>query len=182
VPAADPTAGAVFETARGQALQALTAVVGRVQACGRPRRQPGDPDRFATPDGRAHLAATPYLPPGEHPDETYPLILITGRGLAHYNSGSMTRRTDDLLLDPVDHLDIHPDDAVRHGLRDGQPVTVESRHGRARLTTASATRRPPGRPSAPSTSQPAVSTASPRTTQTPRHPAPSTPAHRRTRA
>lgn len=92
-------------------------------------------DRFATPDGRAHLAATPYLPPGEQPDETYPLILVTGRRLAHYNSGSMTRRTDNLLLDPVDHLDIHPDDATRHHLRDGQPVTVESRHGRARLTT-----------------------------------------------
>lgn len=33
VPGVDPTAGAVFETARGQALQALTEVVGRVQAC-----------------------------------------------------------------------------------------------------------------------------------------------------
>lgn len=89
--------------------------------------------RFATADGRAHLAAAPYLPPGEQPDETYPLVLVTGRRWAHYNSGSMTRRGGNLRLDPVDHLDLHPDDAARYGLRDGKPVTVESRHGRALL-------------------------------------------------
>ncbi|WP_405595452.1 formate dehydrogenase subunit alpha [Streptomyces sp. NBC_01410] len=89
--------------------------------------------RFATADGRAHLAAAPYLPPGEQPDETYPLVLVTGRRWAHYNSGSMTRRGGNLRLDPVDHLDLHPDDAARYGLRDGKQVTVESRHGRALL-------------------------------------------------
>ncbi|MFJ3338448.1 formate dehydrogenase subunit alpha [Streptomyces sp. NPDC086766] len=100
----------------------------------RPGRAKLYTDRFATRDGRAHLAAAPYLPPGEQPDDTYPLILVTGRRLAHYNSGSMTRRTDNLRLDPTDHLDIHPDDAARHQLRDAQIVTVESRHGQARLT------------------------------------------------
>ncbi|TQK49950.1 formate dehydrogenase major subunit [Streptomyces sp. SLBN-118] len=89
--------------------------------------------RFATADGRAHLAAAPYLPPGEQPDEAYPLVLVTGRRWAHYNSGSMTRRGGNLGLDPADHLDLHPDDAARYGVRDGQQVTVESRHGRARL-------------------------------------------------
>ncbi|MFI6596625.1 formate dehydrogenase subunit alpha [Nonomuraea sp. NPDC050536] len=90
-------------------------------------------DRFATPDGLAHLSAAPYLPPGEQPDDSYPLILVTGRRWAHYNSGSMTRRTDNLRLDPVDRLDLHPADAARYGLRDGDLVRVESRHGRARL-------------------------------------------------
>ncbi|WP_330300665.1 formate dehydrogenase subunit alpha [Streptomyces sp. NBC_00503] len=90
-------------------------------------------ERFATPDGLAHLAAVPYLPPGEEPDADYPLVLVTGRSWAHYNSGSMTRRGGNLDLDAVDHLDIHPDDAGRHGVHDGEPVTVESRHGRARL-------------------------------------------------
>ncbi|MFE0452371.1 formate dehydrogenase subunit alpha [Streptomyces sp. NPDC058914] len=90
-------------------------------------------ERFATPDGRAHLAAAPYLPPGERPDDDYPLILVTGRRWAHYNSGSMTRRGGNLALDPIDFLDLHSDDADRYGLRDGQGVTVESRHGRARL-------------------------------------------------
>jgi formate dehydrogenase major subunit len=101
-------------------------------------------DRFATPDSRAHLAATPYLPPGEQPDAAYPLLLVTGRRLAHYNCGSMTRRTDNLRLDPVDHLDVHPDDAARMDLGDGRPVTVESRHGQARLTVRISPQTPPG--------------------------------------
>jgi predicted molibdopterin-dependent oxidoreductase YjgC len=101
-------------------------------------------DRFATPDGRAHLAAAPYLPPGEQPDDDYPLLLITGRRLEHYNSGSMTRRTDNLRLAPVDHLDIHPDDAARHHLEDGRPVTVESRRGSADLTVRIGTQTSPG--------------------------------------
>ncbi len=99
---------------------------------------PGTPklyeERFATPDGLAHLAAVPYLPPGETPDDDHPLVLVTGRRWAHYNSGSMTRRSGNLGLAPVDQLDLHPDDAARLGIGDGEPVTVESRHGRARLT------------------------------------------------
>ncbi|WP_433225618.1 formate dehydrogenase subunit alpha [Microtetraspora malaysiensis] len=88
---------------------------------------------FATPDGRARLAACPFLPPGETPDEDYPLILVTGRRWAHYNSGSMTRRTANLQLDAEDRLDLHPSDADRYRVRDGEPVVVESRHGRATL-------------------------------------------------
>ncbi|MCM2579747.1 formate dehydrogenase subunit alpha [Streptomyces meridianus] len=90
-------------------------------------------ESFATPDGRAHLAAVPYLPPGEQPDDDYPLVLVTGRRWAHYNSGSMTRRSGNLELASTDWLDLHPDDAARYGVGDGRPVVVESRHGRARL-------------------------------------------------
>ncbi|MFD0373759.1 formate dehydrogenase subunit alpha [Streptomyces sp. NPDC127112] len=99
---------------------------------------PGTPklyeERFATPDGLAHLAATPYLPPGETPDDDYPLVLVTGRRWAHYNSGSMTRRSGNLGLARADLLDLHPDDAARYGIRQGEPVAVVSHHGRARLT------------------------------------------------
>ncbi|WP_107407519.1 formate dehydrogenase subunit alpha [Streptomyces griseus] len=101
-------------------------------------------ERFATPDGRAHLAAPPYLPPGEQPDADYPLVLVTGRRWAHYNSGSMTRRDGNLQLDPVDFLDLHPHDAVRYGLPEGAEVTVESRHGRARLVARVSERTAPG--------------------------------------
>ncbi|MEU1230558.1 molybdopterin dinucleotide binding domain-containing protein [Streptomyces sp. NPDC005828] len=88
---------------------------------------------FATPDGRAHLSAAPYLPPGEEPDADHPLLLVTGRRWAHCNSGSMTRRGGNLLLDTRGRLDLHPEDAARHGVRDGAPVVVDSRHGQARL-------------------------------------------------
>ncbi|MFF5213604.1 formate dehydrogenase subunit alpha, partial [Streptosporangium sp. NPDC000396] len=72
-------------------------------------------ERFATPDGLARLAACPWLPPGETPDGDYPLILVTGRRWAHYNSGNMTRRTANLGLDTADRLDLHPADAARYG-------------------------------------------------------------------
>jgi predicted molibdopterin-dependent oxidoreductase YjgC len=111
---------------------------------GRPGQAKLYEERFATPDGRAHLAAAPYLPPGETPDDNYPLVLVTGRRWAHYNSGSMTRRGGNLELDPVDWLDLHPDDAVRYGVRDGAHVTLESRHGQARLIARVSEQTAPG--------------------------------------
>jgi formate dehydrogenase major subunit len=97
-------------------------------------------DRFETDSGRARLAAVDWLPPGEQPDSAYPYILITGRRLAHYNAGTMTRRTSNLDLVPEEMLDLHPDDLARLGLVDGDRVAVSSRRGeivtRARGTDA----------------------------------------------
>jgi formate dehydrogenase major subunit len=90
-------------------------------------------DRFATPDGRAALGARPYLPPGEQPDDAYPFILVTGRRLEHYNAGTMTRRTANLLLLPHERLDVNPIDAARLGLADGGPVVVTSRRGQLKV-------------------------------------------------
>ncbi|MFF5213143.1 molybdopterin dinucleotide binding domain-containing protein, partial [Streptosporangium sp. NPDC000396] len=61
-----------------------------------------------------------------------------------YNSGNMTRRTANLGLDTADRLDLHPADAARYGLGDGDPVTVESRHGRATLITRLSREMAPG--------------------------------------
>ncbi|CAH0236662.1 formate dehydrogenase subunit alpha [Microbacterium sp. Bi128] len=98
---------------------------------------PGTPrlyqDRFATPDGLAHLAARPYLPPGEQCDAAYPYLLVTGRRAEHYNSGSMTRRTDNLVLLPDETIDVEPGDAAALGLNDGDTVRLDSRHGMAVL-------------------------------------------------
>jgi formate dehydrogenase major subunit len=103
---------------------------------------PGTPrlyqDNFATPDGLAHMAARPYLPPGEQCDAEFPFLLITGRRAEHYNSGSMTRRTDNLRLLTGETIDVEPGDAAVLGLNDGDPVQLGSRHGtavlRARIT------------------------------------------------
>ncbi|MFF4585673.1 formate dehydrogenase subunit alpha [Streptomyces sp. NPDC001388] len=111
---------------------------------GRPGEAKLYTERFATPDGRAHLTAAPYLPPGEQPDDDYPLLMVTGRRWAHYNSGGMTRRGGNLALDPVDFLDLHRDDADRYGVRDGERVTVESRHGRAVLVARIGEQMAPG--------------------------------------
>jgi formate dehydrogenase alpha subunit len=109
---------------------------------------PGEPvlyrERFATPSGLARLAASPYLPPGEQADGAFPLILVTGRRLEHYNSGTMTRRTDNLLLDPEERIELHPDDARRLGVEDGSAVTVSSHHGEIIVTAAVTERSAPG--------------------------------------
>ena len=101
-----------------------------------PCRSPADPGRptlhldgFATANGRAQLAARPYLPPGEQPDVDYPLVLVTGRRLEHYNSGTMTRRTANLELRPDERLELNPADAARLGIGDGERVSVASRRG-----------------------------------------------------
>jgi formate dehydrogenase major subunit len=86
-------------------------------------------DAFATADGKARLAARPYLPLGEQPDGNYPFVLVTGRRLFHYNSGSMTRRTDNLTLAPGERLEFNPADAARLCGADGQVVHIASRHG-----------------------------------------------------
>ncbi|QLY28555.1 formate dehydrogenase subunit alpha [Nocardia huaxiensis] len=97
------------------------------------RGHPGTPtlylEGFATVDRRAALAARPYLPPGETPDAEYPFVLVTGRRLAHYNTGSMTRRTPNAELLPAETLDLAPGDAAALGLSEGDPVEIRSRRG-----------------------------------------------------
>jgi formate dehydrogenase major subunit len=82
---------------------------------------------------RAALRAIDYRPTDEHTSADFPFLLITGRNLYQFNAGTMTARTKNSLLRPSDTLDIHPDDARRVGLRDGDQVRVASRHGDARL-------------------------------------------------
>jgi formate dehydrogenase major subunit len=95
-------------------------------------------EQFDTPDGLGHFAALPYKAPGNEADEEFPLILVTGRRLQHYNAGTMTRRTHNLDLLDKDHLEIHPDDAARLWISDGDLISVRSAYGRieieARLT------------------------------------------------
>ncbi|MEO3784065.1 formate dehydrogenase subunit alpha [Actinocorallia sp. B10E7] len=90
-------------------------------------------DRFATPDGRAALAARPYLPPGESPDGDFPYVLVTGRRLVHYNTGSMTRRTPNSDLLPTETLDISHADATALGIAQGDLLEVASRRATIRL-------------------------------------------------
>jgi formate dehydrogenase major subunit len=94
---------------------------------------PGTPtlhlERFATASGKAQLAASPYLPSGEVADTDYPFVLITGRRLEHYNSGTMTRATHNVDLLPNERLELNPADAARLGIRDGDHTAVTSRRG-----------------------------------------------------
>ena len=88
---------------------------------------------FSLAGGRAHFAALPSKAPGDAADEEFPLILVTGRRLQHYNAGTMTRRTGNVELVDADVLEIHPDDAARLWISDGDTISVRSRVGRIEL-------------------------------------------------
>jgi assimilatory nitrate reductase catalytic subunit len=93
---------------------------------------------FATPSGRARFHSVRHGPPAEEPDSEYPLYLTTGRLLAHYQSGTQTRRVAELVrLSPAPVARIHPETARRHGLAEGDPVTLSTRRGSARFTVES---------------------------------------------
>jgi formate dehydrogenase major subunit len=108
---------------------------------------PGTPilhtERFAHREKTA-LACIPFVASHEQCDETYPLLLTTGRTLHHFNAGTMTYRTPNRLLRPVDTLDISPGDADRLGIRTGEQVTVRSRYGEAVLPVCISDRIKPG--------------------------------------
>ncbi len=88
---------------------------------------------FATDTGKGKFMPLRYRKPSELPDETFPLLLTTDRNLYHYH-GSLTRRVYGLnTLSNEELLRIHPQDADRWGIKDGQIVEVSSRRGKVRV-------------------------------------------------
>jgi formate dehydrogenase major subunit len=61
---------------------------------------PGAPvvfiENFPTESGRAKFVAADLIHAAERPDAEYPMVLITGRQLEHWHTGSMTRRASAL--------------------------------------------------------------------------------------
>jgi predicted molibdopterin-dependent oxidoreductase YjgC len=77
------------------------------------------------------------------PDPDYPLILVTGRAL--YDRGTLLRRTDRIRdLVPEALVAIHPADAERFGLADGDDASLVSAVGRLGLTVRVSTEVVPG--------------------------------------
>jgi assimilatory nitrate reductase catalytic subunit len=98
-------------------------------------------ERFAHPDGRARMVATAPGAPADDLDGDRPLYLVTGRVLAHYQSGAQTRRVSALTRSaPEPFVELHPLLARRLAVDDGDDVAVTSPRGtavaRARITTA----------------------------------------------
>jgi formate dehydrogenase major subunit len=99
---------------------------------------------FDRPGGRGHFAALPYKAPGDSADDDFPLVLVTGRILQHYNAGTMTRRTGNVRLVDRDILEVHPTDAARLWIADGDKVSVRSRVGRIEVEATVTDRIEPG--------------------------------------
>jgi formate dehydrogenase major subunit len=93
---------------------------------------PGTPilhkDRFTR--GKGLFTAIEYRPPEELTDEEYPLQLTTGRYFPHYHTGTMTRNSPTLHGEmPEGHVEIHPQDAARLGLKSYDMAKIVSRRG-----------------------------------------------------
>jgi len=95
---------------------------------------PGAPivfmDHFDTDDGRVHLVPADIIPANERPDADYPFVLITGRQLEHWHTGSMTRRSEVLdAIEPMATASLCGADLLALGVQAGDVVTVQSRRG-----------------------------------------------------
>ncbi|MGQ4274229.1 formate dehydrogenase subunit alpha [Terrihabitans sp. B22-R8] len=94
--------------------------------------------------GKGRFMLTEFVPTDERTTARFPLVLTTGRILAHYNVGAQTRRTDNTAWHPEDVLEIHPFDAENRGLRDGDLVAIQSRVGEVSLRAKISERMQPG--------------------------------------
>ncbi|MBN8454927.1 formate dehydrogenase subunit alpha [Accumulibacter sp.] len=87
-------------------------------------------DRFPTASGRLRLVPAGLVSADETPDADYPFVLITGRQLEHWHTGSMTRRTRVLdAIEPLATVSMNRGDMDALSLRPGDLVTVQSRRG-----------------------------------------------------
>ena len=99
---------------------------------------PGAPtvflERFATEDGRVHLVPADIIPANERPDASFPFVLITGRQLEHWHTGSMTRRATVLdAIEPMATASLCGADMLALGLAAGDVITVRSRRGQVAI-------------------------------------------------
>jgi len=95
---------------------------------------PGQPivfgDGFPRSGGRARFTPANLVPPDEVPDAEYPMVLITGRQLEHWHTGSMTRRSAVLdAVEPEANCSLHPKTLRRLGLAAGDRVRLTTRRG-----------------------------------------------------
>ncbi|MDQ0140682.1 formate dehydrogenase subunit alpha [Cupriavidus necator] len=134
----------VFDEMR-QAMPSIAGVtwerLEREHAVTYPCKEEGDPgepvifvDSFPTATGRGRFVPADIIPAAERPDADYPMVLITGRQLEHWHTGSMTRRAgvlDAIEPDPV--ALVHPLDLDALGGTPGGVVTLASRRGEVTL-------------------------------------------------
>ena len=89
---------------------------------------------FPTESGRGRIVPAEITPPDELPDETYPMVLTTGRLLEHWHTGAMTRRAGHLdALEPEPIACLNRWDMKRLRIAAGDRVRVATRRGEIAL-------------------------------------------------
>lgn len=102
-----------------------------------PSLSPEDPgqaivfgDGFPRDNKRARFTPASVIPPDETPDADYPFVLITGRQLEHWHTGSMTRRASTLdALEPEANCSLHPSTLRKLGVEPGGYISLSTRRG-----------------------------------------------------
>jgi predicted molibdopterin-dependent oxidoreductase YjgC len=113
----------------------------------RNREDPGTPilHRGTFSCGLGKFQVVEYRAPAESLSAEYPLTLTTGRILEHFHTGSMSRRTRVLQKRvPGGRIQMHPDDALKLGIADGDIVAVASKRGRIEVPVNITTEVTPG--------------------------------------
>ena len=140
----DVAAGRVFEEMRS-VMPSITGIswarLQREGAVTYPCTHEGDAgeavvftDHFPTADGRGRFVPADLIPADERPDADYPFVLITGRQLEHWHTGSMTRRAGVLdAIEPEPVAFVHPLDLAEHGIAPGAVLTLATRRGAVSL-------------------------------------------------
>lgn len=86
-----------------------------------------------------------YAESAELPDEEYPLILMTGRVLYHYNTRAMTGKTPGLMeREGKSFIEINTEDAAKLGIENGELVKATSRRGTINTTARVSDKVSPG--------------------------------------
>lgn len=86
--------------------------------------------RFAHADGKARFVPTPPRAPKHAPDSEYPLILNTGRVRDQWHTMTRTGRAPRLADHTAESfIDMHPQDALLCGVREGELARVSSEWG-----------------------------------------------------
>lgn len=81
---------------------------------------------------KAPFAMVEWEPPVEPTTEEYPFLLTTGRRLPFFNTGVQSNVYDHPHK-IGEWMEIHPEDAIKLGIRDGEVIAVASPRGRVEL-------------------------------------------------
>jgi formate dehydrogenase alpha subunit len=85
-------------------------------------------DKFTRGKGKFH--AVRFREPAELPDKEFPFVLSTGRLLYQFHTGTLTRKVPAInQVSPTGYVEIHAQDAEKHGIKDGDSVEVCTARG-----------------------------------------------------
>lgn len=95
--------------------------------------------------GLGYFRPAAYVPSMELPDDEYPLIMMTGRILEHYNACAMTGRTEEINeIAGSSFIEMNKEDADKLGIENGEMVQITSRRGTIQARAEVAYKTSPG--------------------------------------